>query len=122
DAEPLHDLARTYLADTRHGLKQRRDLHLANDVIVLALLEDRRQRGGSALEVVLDFGAVLACLGCLLQSGRALVGSEGRKSHSSSPRVSNRKDGSARESSESGSLRQRKPAFNASQIGFYYYP
>src|ERR1700761_6938649 len=88
DAEPLHDLLGANLADAGHRLEQSRDLHLANDVIGGAFLDDVGQSGGSALEAILHLGAFFACSGGLLQGCRALIRSEGGKSHSRSPRVS----------------------------------
>src|SRR5215475_10455261 len=62
DAKPLHDLACPHLADTWHGLKERRDLHLAHGVVALALLQNRRQGDSATLQVVLDLRTILACL------------------------------------------------------------
>src|SRR4029077_3214734 len=90
-AEPLHDLPCPHLANAWHGLKQRRDLHLAHSVVRLPLLQDSRERDRATLQVVLDLSTILTCLSRLLQGSSALSGSEGRKSHSVSPRVSNRK-------------------------------
>src|SRR5215467_7450153 len=91
DAKPLHDLACPHLANTWHGLKERRDLHLAHRVVGLALLQYGGQGASATLQVVLDLRTILACLRSLLEGRCALIGSEGRKSHSGSPRVSNRK-------------------------------
>src|SRR5689334_16228190 len=43
DAQTLHDLLGADLAHARHGLKQRRDLHLPDDIVSLTVLEDLRQ-------------------------------------------------------------------------------
>src|SRR5579859_167962 len=91
NAEPLHDLLCPHLADTRHRLEQCRDLHLADDVVRLAVLEYLGQRRRATLELVLDLGALFAGPGSLLQSGSTLIGCEGRKCHAGSPRVSYRK-------------------------------
>src|SRR5271170_3971352 len=87
-AQPFHDLLCPHLAHAGEGLKQSRDLHLANDVIGAAFLDDIRQGRGSALEPILHLGAFFACAGSLLQCRRTFFRSEGRKSHSGSPRVS----------------------------------
>src|SRR5215467_1707645 len=91
DAQPLHDLLGANLTHAGHGLKQRRDLHLANDVICLTVLENLGQRRRSVLELVLDLSTLLAGLGGLLESSSPLVGGQWRKSHAWSPRVSYRK-------------------------------
>src|SRR5262249_34571012 len=88
DAKPLHDLLCPHLANSRHGFQQRRDLHLAGRVFGLALVQHGRQGDLATLESVLDLSTILARLGRLLQGGCALFGSEGRKSHCVSPRVS----------------------------------
>src|SRR5579862_1879164 len=88
DAKPFHDLLGPDLAYAGQGFKQSRDLHLANDVIVCAFLDDIGQGRGPALEAVLHLGAFFAGAGRLLQGCRTLFRSEGRKSHSGSPRVS----------------------------------
>src|SRR6516225_500037 len=87
-AESFHDLLCPHLAHAGQGLKQSRDLHLANHVISRAFLDDIGQGRGPALEAVLHLGAFFACAGSLLQGRRTFFRSEGRKSHSGSPRVS----------------------------------
>ena len=91
DAKPLHDLLGANLTHAGHGLKQRRDLHLAYDVIGLTVLENLGQRRRGVLEPVLDLSTLLAGLGGLLESSGPLVGGQWRKSHAWSPRVSYRK-------------------------------
>ena len=111
DAEPFHDLLGANLAYARHGLKQSRDLHLANDVIVGAFLDDVGEGGGSALEAILHLRAFFACSGCLLQGRRTLIRSEGRKSHSRSPRVSSGKTLVAVKLASKRTFRQRESPF-----------
>src|SRR5262249_40425549 len=96
DAEALHDLLGADLTDARHRLKQSRHLHLADDVIGLALLEDLGQGRRPFLHSVLDLRTVFAGLGGLLKRRRPLIGGKRRKSHAWSPRVSYRKSRSAR--------------------------
>src|ERR1035438_5307906 len=66
DAEPLHDLPGTYLADTWDGLEQSGDFHLSDDVIALAIFENLGQARGTVLEAVLDLGTLLPGSGRLL--------------------------------------------------------
>src|ERR1035438_7396229 len=54
DADLVHDLARPDPADPGHRLEQCRDLHLPDDVIVLAVSDHLRQRTLSVLQAVLD--------------------------------------------------------------------
>ncbi len=77
DGEPFHDLLGPDLPDARQGLEQSRDLHLADYVVLLALVHDLGERGSGVLEPVLDLGTLTPGRGCLLQGGRALFGSEG---------------------------------------------
>ena len=86
----LHDLPRPHLADPGHGLKQRRDLHLADRVIRLASLEGLRERMTPRFRLFLTSGTILAGLGRLLQGSSA--GSGVREEEPLvSPRVSKRK-------------------------------
>src|SRR3974390_910960 len=87
-AESFHDLLCPHLAYAGQGLKQSRDLHLANHVISRAFLDDIGQGRGPALEAILHLGAFFACAGSLLQCRRPFFRSEGRKSHSGAPRAS----------------------------------
>src|SRR5690606_11235286 len=81
DADPLHDLAGTDLADARHRLEQRRDLHLADDVVLLAFLKHLGQSGAGVLQTVLDLSALAAGLRRLGQCGRTLFRGQGRERH-----------------------------------------
>src|SRR4051794_35023764 len=56
DLQTLHDLLRADLADARHGLQQRRDLHLAEHLVRVGLLEHLREAGAPALEPLLELG------------------------------------------------------------------
>ena len=69
-----------------------------------AILDDIGQGGGPALEAVLHLGAFFACTCSLLQRRRTFFRSEGRKSHSGSPRVSLEKGLSGGETSQSRTL------------------
>src|SRR5258708_23821929 len=91
DAQPLHDLLGAYLTHAGHGLKQRRDLHLPDDVVNLTVLENLVQRRRGVLELVLDLGTLFASLSSLLKRGGPLVGGHWRKSAWLSPRGSYRK-------------------------------
>src|ERR1700684_2359877 len=82
DSEPFHDLLCPDLAHAGQRLKQGRDLHLANDVISSAFLDDVSQVGGSALEAILHLGAFFACSSSLLERCSTFFGREGRKRHS----------------------------------------
>ena len=73
-------LART-LPTPGQGLEQGGDLHLADDVVLLALLDDLVERGAGVLEPVLDLGPLPASRGGLLERGCALFRGKGRKSH-----------------------------------------
>src|SRR5690606_8802363 len=88
DVEPLHDLLGADLADAGERLQQSRDLHLADDVVGLAVGEHLRQGDAAVLQAVLDFRALFSGLSGLLQGRGALLGCEGRKGHAGSPRFS----------------------------------
>src|SRR5262245_46518555 len=60
DVELLHDLLGAHLADTRQRLEHRRDLHLAEGVVLVDLLEHIGQRAVSGLELPLDLGRLFA--------------------------------------------------------------
>jgi hypothetical protein len=79
DADALHDLTGTYLPDPGHGLEEGGDLHLADHVVLLALLDDLGERGAGMLEPVLDLGTFAAGGSGLLQGSGALLGGERRK-------------------------------------------
>src|SRR2546421_1566834 len=81
DLELLHDLGRPDLADPRQRLKHGRDLELADDIVRLGALKDRRQRGLARLELLLQLSAGLADLRSLLQRGGALFGAQCGERH-----------------------------------------
>jgi len=81
DTEPFHDLLGADLADARQGLQEGGDLHLADDVVLLALLDDLMEGSTGVLEPILDLGALPASRGGLLERGCALFRGKGRKSH-----------------------------------------
>src|SRR4051794_9091258 len=81
DAEPLHDLLGAHLPDAGKGFEQRGDLHLADDVVLLALLDDIVQGCAGVLEPVLDLGTLPASRGGLFERGSALFRGKGRKGH-----------------------------------------
>jgi hypothetical protein len=81
DPESLHDLLGADLADARQGLQKGGDLHLADDVVLLALLDDLMEGSTGVLEPILDLGALPASRGGLLERGCALFRGKGRKSH-----------------------------------------
>src|SRR6201999_596282 len=117
NAKPLHDLLRADLAHAWQRLKESRDLHLTNDVVGGSVLDDFGQGHRAALEAILNVGAFLARYRRLLQGLGALFGSEGRKSHSGSPRVSLKKRvGREGKLASQVPFRQREPPFMSSQI------
>jgi hypothetical protein len=81
DPESLHDLLGADLAHARQGLKKGGDLHLADDVVLLALLDDLVKGGAGVLESILDLGPLPASRGGLFERGCALFRGKGRKSH-----------------------------------------
>ena len=81
DAEPLHDLAGADLAEAGHRLQQVDDPHLADHLVVLALVEHVDDRGAGVLEPVLDLGPLAARGGGLLEGRLALFGGERGQSH-----------------------------------------
>src|SRR6478736_6980256 len=105
DVELLHDLLRAHLADTGQRLEHRRDLHLAEGVVLVGLLEQIGQRALAGLKLPLDLCALLA-RGCrLLQCVGTLLRGKRRKRHERSPSVSRdgaRTPGSIRTASETG--------------------
>src|SRR6266704_6261715 len=74
DLQLLHDLGRPDLADPGQRLEHGRDLELADDVIRLGPFKDRRERGLTRLELLLQLSAGLADLRSLFQRGGALFG------------------------------------------------
>src|SRR5262245_13769997 len=105
DVELFHDLLRAHLADTRERLEHRRDLHLAEGVVLVGLLEHIGQGALAGLELPLDLCALLA-RGCrLLQCVGTLLRGKRRKRHERSPSVSRdgaRTPGSIRTGSKTG--------------------
>ena len=81
DTQTLHDLLGADLAHARQGLEQGGDLHLADDVVLLTLLDDLVQGGAGVLESILDLGPLPASRGGLFERGCALFRGKGRKSH-----------------------------------------
>ena len=81
DAESLHDLLGADLAHARERLEEGGDLHLADDVVLLALLDDLVKGGAGVLESILDLGPLPASRGGLFERGCALFRGKGRKSH-----------------------------------------
>jgi hypothetical protein len=81
DPESLHDLLGADLAHARQGLEESGDLHLADDVVLLALLDDLVKGGAGVLESILDLGPLPASRGGLFERGCALFRGKGRKSH-----------------------------------------
>ena len=73
-------------ADAGHGLQQRGDLHLADDVVALAVGDDLGQGPLRVLQPVLDRSPLTPGDGGLLQRLCALLGGERGKGHVRSPR------------------------------------
>src|SRR5439155_2048219 len=69
DLQLLHDLGGPDLADAGQRLEHGRDLELADDVVCLGPLKNRRERGLTRLELLLQLSAGLADLRSLLQRG-----------------------------------------------------
>jgi hypothetical protein len=69
----------TNLAHAGQGLKQSRNLHLAQDVVAVGLSENLREVGPTALEAFLELGPGTSGGGRLLQrSGPLLLGQLGK--------------------------------------------
>jgi hypothetical protein len=81
DAKPLHGLPHSTFVNPRQGLKQGRDLHLADSVIRLVWRKSGRQGCASCLEGIPDFCSLTTGFGGFLRRGGALVGRKGRKGH-----------------------------------------
>jgi len=79
-----HDFLRLDLANLRQRLQQRRNLHLAQDLVGLGILQHLLEVGAAALEPILELGSRSTCGGSLLQRGRALLVGQLGKSHDSS--------------------------------------
>ena len=73
DAEALHHLARPHLAQTRHGLQQVDDPHLADDLVALAVVQHVDDRGAGVLQPVLDLGPLPPRRGCLVERCLSLL-------------------------------------------------
>src|SRR5689334_11666180 len=54
DLQPLHDLSGPHLPDSRHRLEKRRDLHLAEHVVRVGLLQHLGHADATALETLLQ--------------------------------------------------------------------
>src|SRR4051794_17200994 len=79
DLQPLHDLGGAHLADSRHRLEQCGDLHLAEHVIRVGLLQHLRHADATALETLLQLSPDPARLGGLRQrSGTLFLGQLGK--------------------------------------------
>src|SRR5262245_54558700 len=76
DADPLHHLAGPDLAQPRHRLQQVEHLHLADDLVLLALTQHVGERGTGVLEPVLDLRALAPRGGGLLEGSLPLLGGE----------------------------------------------
>src|SRR4051812_5080849 len=76
DAETLHQVARPDLSQPRDRLQQVDDAHLADDVVVLALVEHVLDRGRRGPDPLFDGCALLADGGRLLEGGSTLLGSQ----------------------------------------------
>ena len=59
DLELGHDLLRLDLADLRQGLEQRGNLHLAQDLVGLSVLEDLLEVGAATLEPIFELSSQL---------------------------------------------------------------
>src|SRR5512139_1269075 len=57
DPDLLHRAAGLHLPDAREGLEDGDDLHLADDVVALGLVEQLPERGGAHLELLLELRA-----------------------------------------------------------------
>src|SRR5690349_12301437 len=79
DLQPLHDLGGAHLADARHRLEQRGDLHLAEHVVRVGLLQHLGHADATALETLLQLSPDPARLGGLRQrSGTLFLGQLGK--------------------------------------------
>src|SRR5690606_8979424 len=72
DLELLHGRLGADLTDTRQGLEQRRDLHLAENLVVVGLLEHVGQGGATSLQPLLELRPSPASRSSLLQGSGAL--------------------------------------------------
>src|SRR5450631_470043 len=90
DADLPHDLAGPDAADARHRLQQRRDLHLADDVVVLAVRDHLGQQALGVLEAILNCCPLTTSDCRLCKSIGTLLRGELGKSHCQSPQGMNR--------------------------------
>src|SRR3712207_4380317 len=58
DLQPLHDLGGTDLAHAGECLEDGRDLHLADDLVVVGVGQDRLEAGPGVLQTLLDLGTL----------------------------------------------------------------
>src|SRR5690625_2810978 len=68
DTDILHDLLGADLTDAGQGLQERRNLHLSDGLIALALLQHLFQRRAAGLQAVLDLSTFPTSLSSLLKS------------------------------------------------------
>src|SRR3954470_4917819 len=81
DLEFGHDLLRLDLTDLGQCLQKRRNLHLAQDLVGLGVLEHLPEVGAAALEPVFEFSSCSTCGSSLLQRCRALFVGQLGKGH-----------------------------------------
>src|ERR1700761_7228380 len=81
DLELGHDFLRLDLANLRQCFQQCRNLHLAQDLIALSVLQDLLEVGAATLESILQFSSRSTCGSSLLQRCRALLVSQLGKGH-----------------------------------------
>ena len=74
DADLLHDLLGLDLADAGQGLEQGRDLHLAQDFVLVGLLQHCLKVGLTFLELFFELGTCLASLSSFLECSSTLFG------------------------------------------------
>src|SRR5207248_11149084 len=82
DSDLLHQAASPHLADARKGLEQRDNLHLADHLIAVGLLEQLLETGGAHLQLLPQLSAAAASGGGFVERGLTLVGRQrGREGH-----------------------------------------
>jgi hypothetical protein len=86
DADLVHDATSLDLPETRQALEYGKHLHLAYDLIGLALVKKVLQRDRAHFETVLELSALPASSSRLLEGCLALIcGKSGRQRHAAHP-------------------------------------
>jgi hypothetical protein len=96
DAEPIHDLRGSHLANAGQRLEQCGHPHLPDHVVFVTHFEDGTERLTGVLEACLDLGASLPRNGSFRKRVGTLLGGEDRECHEVTSNGRRRKAGNKR--------------------------